>query len=46
VRTHEELVTAAGELAAEAQAVLVARDPETRRSRSLTDDERAKLERG
>ncbi|HEY7563163.1 MAG TPA: thioesterase family protein, partial [Gaiellaceae bacterium] len=46
VRTREELVTAAGELAAEAQAVLVARDPETRRSRPLTDEERAKLERG
>lgn len=46
VRTHEELVTAAGELAAEAQAVLVARDPQTRRSRPLTDEERAKLERG
>jgi acyl-CoA thioester hydrolase len=44
VRTREELVTAAGELAAEAQAVLVARDPETRRSRPLTDEERAKLE--
>jgi acyl-CoA thioester hydrolase len=46
VRTREELVTAAGELAAEAQAVLVARDPETRRSRPLTDEERAKLEGG
>jgi acyl-CoA thioester hydrolase len=44
VRTREELVTAAGELAAEAQAVLVARDPETRRSRPLTDEERAKFE--
>jgi acyl-CoA thioester hydrolase len=45
LRTREELVTAAGELAAEAQAVLVARDPETGRSRPLTDEERAKLQR-
>lgn len=45
VRTREELVTGAGELAAEAHAVLVARDPGTRRSRPLTDDERAALER-
>ena len=45
LRTREELVTERGELAAEAQAVVVARDPETRRSRPLTDDERAALER-
>jgi acyl-CoA thioester hydrolase len=45
LRTREELVTAAGELAAEAQAVLVARDPETGHSRPLTDEERAKLQR-
>jgi acyl-CoA thioester hydrolase len=43
--TREEIVTVAGELAAEAEAVLVARDVETGRSRPLTDDERAALER-
>jgi acyl-CoA thioester hydrolase len=45
VRTREEIVTVAGELAAEAEAVLVARDTETGRSRPLTDVERAALER-
>ena len=45
VTTREEIVTAAGELAAEAEAVLVARDPETGRSRPLSDPERAALER-
>jgi acyl-CoA thioester hydrolase len=45
VRTREELVTLGGELAAEAQAVLVARDRETRRSRPLSEPERAALER-
>jgi acyl-CoA thioester hydrolase len=44
VTTREEIVTVAGELAAEAEAVLVARDPETGRSRPLTDEERAALE--
>jgi acyl-CoA thioester hydrolase len=43
--TREEIVTAAGELAAEAEAVLVARDPETGRSRPLSEPERAALER-
>jgi acyl-CoA thioester hydrolase len=43
--TREEIVTVAGELAAEAEAVLVARDRETGRSRPLTDDERGALER-
>jgi acyl-CoA thioester hydrolase len=43
--TREEIVTAAGELAAEAEAVLVARDTETGRSRPLSDAERAALER-
>jgi len=45
VTTREEIVTVAGELAAEAEAVLVARDPETGRSRPLSDPERAALER-
>lgn len=43
--TREEIVTAAGELAAEAEAVLVARDAETGRSRPLSEAERAALER-
>jgi acyl-CoA thioester hydrolase len=42
--TREEIVTVAGELAAEAEAVLVARDPESGRSRPLSDPERAALE--
>jgi acyl-CoA thioester hydrolase len=45
VTTREEIVTAGGELAAEAEAVLVARDAETGRSRPLSDPERAALER-
>ena len=45
VTTREELVTVGGELAAEAEAVLVARDTETGRSRPLSDAERAALER-
>lgn len=44
VRTREELVTPGGETAAEAEAVLVARDRETRRPRPLTSDERSALE--
>ena len=43
--TREEIVTVGGELAAEAEAVLVARDTETGRSRPLSDPERAVLER-
>jgi len=43
-RTREELVARDGELSAEAEAVLVARDPETGRSRPLTPEERAALE--
>ena len=43
--TREEIVTVGGELAAEAEAVLVARDTETGRSRPLSDAERAALER-
>ena len=45
LRTREELVTLGGQVAAEAQAVLVARDRETRRSRPLSDLERAAFER-
>jgi acyl-CoA thioester hydrolase len=45
VTTREEIVTVGGELAAEAEAVLVARDAETGRSRPLSDAERAALER-
>ena len=44
VRTREELVTESGELSAEAQAVLVARDRETGRSRPLTTEERTAFE--
>ena len=43
--TREEIVTIAGELAAEAEAVLVARDRESGRSRPLSEGERAALER-
>jgi acyl-CoA thioesterase FadM len=45
VHTREVLLTAGGELAAEAEAVLVARDRETRRSRPLNERERAALGR-
>lgn len=45
VRTREELVVANGDVATEAAAVLVARDAESLRSRRLTDEERAALER-
>ena len=45
VRTREELATRDGELSAEAEAVLVARDPETGRSRPLTDEEREAFHR-
>jgi acyl-CoA thioester hydrolase len=44
VRTREALIVDDGEVAAEAEAVLVARDPETRRPRTLTESERARLE--
>ncbi len=43
--TREEIVTVGGELAAEAEAVLVARDHDTGRSRPLNNSERAALER-
>ena len=45
VRTREAVLTRSGELAAEAQAVLVARDPETGRSRPLSEAERVALAR-
>jgi acyl-CoA thioester hydrolase len=45
VRTAERILTLAGEVAAEAVAVLVARDRETGRSRPLTDAERDAFER-
>jgi acyl-CoA thioester hydrolase len=41
VATTEAIVTANGELVAQAKAVLVARDAESGRSRPLSDDERA-----
>jgi acyl-CoA thioester hydrolase len=44
--TREELLTAAGELAAEAEAVVVARDSDSGRPRPLSPEERAALERG
>jgi acyl-CoA thioesterase FadM len=44
VRTREEVVVGSGEVAAEAEAVLVARDPETRQPRPLTESERDRLE--
>jgi acyl-CoA thioester hydrolase len=44
VRTREAVIVDDGEVAAEAEAVLVARDPETRRPRPLTEAERARLE--
>jgi acyl-CoA thioester hydrolase len=44
VRTREAVLTTGGEVAAEAEAVLVARDAETGRSRPLTSDERAAFE--
>ena len=43
VRFEQRIVTPDGELAAEAEAVLVAWDPETRRSREITPEERQRL---
>ena len=45
ITLREEVRTSSGELAAECETVVVARDPETGRPRSLTDVERAALER-
>jgi len=43
VRFEQAIVTPDGELAAEAEAVLVAWNPETRRSREITPEERQRL---
>ena len=45
VVTSESIATRGGEIAAEAKAVLVARDEATGRSRVISDDERAAFER-
>lgn len=45
IRTREEIRTLDGTLAAEAEAVIVPRDPDAGTSRPLTDEERAALER-
>ena len=45
VTTREEIRTLNGELSAEAEAVLVARDPDAGRSRLLTEGEREAFER-
>ncbi len=45
ITLREEIRTLTGELAAEAEAVLVARDPDTGRSRPLTEAERTAFER-
>ncbi len=44
VRTAERVLAADGRLSAEAESVIVARDPETGRSRPLTDEERTVLQ--
>ena len=44
VRTAEQVLAADGRLSAEAESVVVARDPETGRSRPLTEEERTTLE--
>ena len=44
VTTREEILTLRGELAAESESVIVARDRTTGRSRPLTERERAALE--
>jgi acyl-CoA thioester hydrolase len=43
VRFEQTIVTPDGELAAEAEAVLVAWNPDTRRSREITQEERQRL---
>jgi acyl-CoA thioester hydrolase len=45
VRTREEIVKLDGTISALAESVVVARDPDARRSRPLNDEERAALER-
>ena len=44
VTTREELRTGSGQLAAEAEAVLVAQDRESRKTRPLSEEERKALE--
>jgi acyl-CoA thioester hydrolase len=44
VRTAERVLTADGRLSAEAESVIVARDPATARSRPLTDEEKTILQ--
>ena len=44
MRTREEILTADGVVAADAEAVVVPRDPDADRSRPLTDQERTLLE--
>jgi acyl-CoA thioester hydrolase len=45
VRTAEQVLAADGRLSAESESVIVARDPEVDRSRPLTDEEKATLQR-
>jgi acyl-CoA thioester hydrolase len=45
IRTREEVVKTDGTVSASADSVVVPRDPATGRSRPLTDEERAALER-
>ena len=45
ITTREEIRTLTGDLSAEAEAVLVARNPDTNRSRPLTEHEREAFER-
>jgi acyl-CoA thioester hydrolase len=45
VRTAERILAADGRLSAEAESVIVARDPVTGRSRPLTDEEKSILRR-
>lgn len=44
VRTREEILKRDGTVSAESESVIVARDPDSGRSRPLTDEERATLE--
>jgi acyl-CoA thioester hydrolase len=44
ITTREEILTAGGTISAEAESVVVPRDPATGRSRPLTNEERAVLE--
>lgn len=43
IRTHEEVVKSDGTVSAEAESVIVPRDPDLDRSRPLTDEERRLL---